>query len=71
MADLAIPGDLEFMSCVDVTGLGVEPRGVGDVTGLADAIAAAQDKGMSCYLTEDGEPVAAIVPVRRHAPAPG
>lgn len=69
MPDLAIPGDLEFMSVVDVTGLGDEPRGIGDITGLADAIASAQDKGMSCYLLEGGEPVAAIVPVRR--PAPG
>jgi hypothetical protein len=71
MADLAIPGDLEFMSCVDVTGLGDEPRGVGDVTGIAAAIASAKEHGLSCYLTEGGEPVVAIVPVRRHAPAPG
>lgn len=67
MPDLAIPGDLEFMAVVDVTGLGGEPRGIGDVTGLADAVKSARDLGQSCYLLEDGRPVAAIVPVSRPA----
>ena len=65
MPDLTIPGDLDFMAVVDVTGLGSEAGGVGDVIGLADAITAAQDKGLSSYLLEDGQPVAAIVPVAR------
>lgn len=65
MPDLTIPGDLEFMSVVDVTGLGNEPGGTGDVTGLADAVRSARDHGMSCYLLEDGQPVAAVVPVAR------
>jgi hypothetical protein len=63
MPDLTIPGDLEFMSVVNVTGLASEAGGTGDVTGLADAIESARDRGMSCYLLENGVPVAAIVPV--------
>ena len=63
MPDLTIPADLEFMAVVDVTGLGSEAGGVGDVIGLADAIESARDRRLSCYLTDHGVPVAAIVPV--------
>lgn len=65
MPDLSIEAGLDFMAAVNVTGLGDEPDGVGDVTGLADAIRAAREMGMSCYLTEHGVQVAAIVPVKR------
>jgi hypothetical protein len=65
MPDLTIPGDLDFMAVINVTGLGTERNGLADVTGLADAIQNARDHGASCYLLENGVPVAAIVPVDR------
>lgn len=65
MPQFSIPPGLDFMTEVNVTRLGVErDDGLGDVTGLADAIASARDKGLSCYLTEGGVQVAAIIPVR-------
>jgi hypothetical protein len=69
MPDLTIPANLDFMAVVDVTGLASEAGGVGDVTGFADAIESARDRGLSCYLVDDGIPVAAIVPVARRAAA--
>jgi hypothetical protein len=58
------PDDGYGRAVVDVTGLGEEAEsGLGDVSGLADAIRSARDAGMTCYLTENGVSVAAIVPV--------
>jgi hypothetical protein len=60
-----VPPDYEFASEVDVTDLGCEPdrpAGIGDVTGLAHAIRSARDAGVTCFLTEHGRRVAAIVP---------
>lgn len=56
------------MAELDVTGLGSEPGGVGDVMGFYDAIELAQaGPGGSppavTWLMRDGEQVAAIVPV--------
>jgi hypothetical protein len=66
MPKFSIPPGLDFMAEVNVSRLGEErDDGLGDVTGLADAIGSARDKGLSCYLVQDGVPVAAIVPVRR------
>lgn len=60
----AVPAGMDFCAVVDITGLGDErPDGLGDVTGLADAIRAAREHGTVCYLLDDGAQVAAIVPV--------
>jgi hypothetical protein len=67
---ISVPPGLDFTATVDVTGLGGEAGGGGDVTGLAGAIADARDKGLICYLEDAGVQVAAIVPVVRE-PAPG
>jgi hypothetical protein len=62
---IAVPAGLDFCAHVDVTGLGEErPDGLGDVTGLADAVRSAREHGGVCYLEDRGVQVAAIVPVR-------
>lgn len=61
----AIEPGLDFTAEVDVTGLGTEPSGLGDVTGLADAIRSAKEFELTTYLVESGRQVAAIVPVKR------
>lgn len=48
---------------IDVTGLGDEPGGAGDVTGIADAIASAKTSHLPTLLLEHGYPVAKITPV--------
>lgn len=53
----------DLLMQVDVTGLGREPSGLVDVTGLADGIDAVVRRGIHAVgLTEGGLLVAAIVP---------
>jgi hypothetical protein len=53
----------EILMQVDVTGLGREPSGIADVTGVADGIDAVVRRGIHAVgLTEAGLLVAAIVP---------
>lgn len=65
MASLRIPAGTGpgGTAVINVTGLGDEPGGIGDVTGIAYAIKSARDYGAVTYLTEDGRSVAAIIGV--------
>jgi hypothetical protein len=53
---------------VDVTGLGAEPDGVADVTGLAQGLHLVRTAGLAIALVDGGEVVAFIIPA---IPAPG
>ena len=61
---ISVAPDLDFVTEVNVTGLGDEPGGLADVTGLAGMISSVRDHGTIGYLTENGRRVAAVVPVR-------
>lgn len=61
MGSVRIPADADMGAEIDVTGLGDEPGGVGDVSGIARAIENARKYGTVTYLTIDGWRVAAIV----------
>ena len=58
-----IPADVTSAAEIDVTGLGFERGGLGDVTGIARAIEFARTRGAVCYLVVNRVRVAAIVGV--------
>jgi hypothetical protein len=64
MSKYSVPPDVVSAAEIDVTGLGDEPDGLGDVRGLANAIRNIRRYGEGVtYLTDHGERVAAIVAV--------